>query len=225
MLDIEVPEPLEGRPSTKFEIPIVKAKDTVTIETSALPDDVYNEALYLGLKVLANRGQSTITGTTYPDEQERAEAATEVAKKTIGDMYLGKIRRSSGAKSASAGKGELMVEARRLAKIYVKAELKEAGLRVSLIKPAEITKLANEMIANDPTIMEEARENIAKRNAKGKGRKIDVAALKAKVKEDPELVAKQKAKAKARKKPEEDEEEVDMPPPRPGRQTGRHLNA
>src|SRR6516165_1446825 len=114
MLDIHVPEPAEGRPSTKFEIPIVKAKDVVIIESSALPDDVYNEALYLGLKALANRGQSDVTGSTYPDEQERAEAATEIATKTIADMYLGKIRRSSGAKSTSAGKGELQVEARRL---------------------------------------------------------------------------------------------------------------
>jgi hypothetical protein len=222
MLEIHVPEPLEGRPSTKFEIPIVKAKDVATIETSALPDDVYNEALYLGLKALANRGQSDVTGSTYPDEQERAEAATEIATKTIADMYLGKIRRSSGAKSTSAGKGELQVEARRLAKIYVKAELKEAGLRVSLIKPAEITKLANEMIANDPTILEEAKANIAKRHEKGKAKKIDVAALKAKVKEDPELVAKANKRGKSRKKVEEDEEAP--PPTRVGR-PGQRLNA
>jgi hypothetical protein len=222
MLEIHVPEPLEGRPSTKFEIPIVKAKDVATIETSALPDDVYNEALYLGLKALANRGQSDVTGSTYPDEQERAEAATEIATKTIADMYAGKIRRSSGAKSTSAGKGELQVEARRLAKIYVKAELKEAGLRVSLIKPAEITKLANEMIANDPTILEEAKANIAKRHEKGKAKKIDVAALKAKVKEDPELVAKANKRGKSRKKVEEDEEAP--PPTRVGR-PGQRLNA
>ena len=222
MLEIHVPEPLEGRPSTKFEIPIVKAKDVATIETSALPDDIYNEALYLGLKALANRGQSDVTGSTYPDEQERAEAATEIATKTIADMYAGKIRRSSGAKSTSAGKGELQVEARRLAKIYVKAELKEAGLRVSLIKPAEITKLANEMIANDPTILEEAKANIAKRHEKGKAKKIDVAALKAKVKEDPELVAKANKRGKSRKKVEEDEEAP--PPTRVGR-PGQRLNA
>ena len=135
MLDIHVPEPLEGRPSTKFEIPVVKAKDVAQIETSALPDDVYNEVMFLGLKALVNRGQSEVTGSTYPDDQERAEVAAEIAAKTIADMYAGKIRRSSGAKTTSAGRGEIQVEARRLAKIYVKAELKEAGLRVSLIKP------------------------------------------------------------------------------------------
>jgi hypothetical protein len=205
-----------------MEIPIVKAKDTITIETSALPDDVYNEALYLGLKALANRGASAITGTSYPDEQERAEVAAETAKKTVEEMYAGKIRRSSGAKSASSGRGELMVEARRLAKIYVKAELKEAGLRVSLIKPAEITKLANEMIANDSTIMEEAKANIATRAKKGKGKKIDVAALKAKVKEDPELVEKANKRLKSRKKVDDEGEET--PPPTRGR-PGQRVSA
>jgi len=210
MLDIHVPEPLEGRPSTKFEIPVVKAKDVAQIETSALPDDVYNEVMFLGLKALVNRGQSEVTGSTYPDDQERAEVAAEIAAKTIADMYAGKIRRSSGAKTTSAGRGEIQVEARRLAKIYVKAELKEAGLRVSLIKPVEITKLANEMIANDPSILEEARANVAKRGEKTKGKKIDIAALKAKVKEDPELVKKANEKGKGRKRPAKDEDEIDV---------------
>ena len=222
MLDIHVPEPAEGRPSTKFEIPIVKAKDVVLIESSALPDDVYNEALYLGLKALANRGQSTITGTSFPDEQERAEEAATVAAKTISDMYEGKIRRSSGQKASGAGKGELQKEERRLAKIYVKAELKEAGLRVSLIKPAEITKLALEMIANDPSIREEAKANLAKQKEKGKAKKIDVAALKAKVKEDPTLVEKASKKLKARKAKLEDE---DAPPPVRSGRPGQRLNA
>jgi hypothetical protein len=137
-----------------------------------------------------------------------AEAASDIAKKTIEDMYLGKIRRSSGAKAAtSGGRGETMVEARRLAKIYVKAELKEAGLRVSLIKPAEITKLANEMIAHDPSIVEEAKANVLARNNKTKGKKIDIAAIKAKVKEDPELVEKANKRGKGRKKVEVEVEE------------------
>lgn len=217
MLDIAVPEPMEGRPSTTFEVPVVKAKDFVTIESSALPDDVYNEALFLGLKALVNRGMSEVTGTNYPDEQERIEVAIDIARKTVADIYLGKIRRSSGIKKG-AGRGELEVEKRRLAKIYVKAELKEAGLRVSLIKPAEITKLANEMIANDPSIEEEAKANLAARAKKQKGKKIDVAALKAKIKEDPELVEKANKKTKARKKPEADEGATTPPPtrPRPG---------
>ena len=219
MLDIHVPEPVEGRPSVRFEIPVVKGKDVVIIEASACPDDVYNEALYLGFKALINRGQSEVTASNFPDEQERAEEAVAIATKTISDMYAGKIRRSSGAKASGAGKGELQQEARRLAKIYVKAELKEAGLRVSLIKPAEITKLANEMIANDPSIMEEAKANIAKRKEKGKAKKIDIAALKAKVKEDPELVEKANKRTKSRKK-----DEGDMPPPTRGR-PGQRLNA
>ena len=225
MLDIPIPEPVEGRPSNRVQVSIVKARDTVEIETSALPDDVYNEALALGLKVLCNREQSKITGTTYPDEQERAEVAAETAKEVIAKMYLGKIKRTSGAAKASKGsRSEEMIEAKRLATIYVKADLKEAGLRVSLIKPAEIRALVTEAIENDPEIMEEARENIRKRGAKTKGRKIDVAALKARVKEDAGLVAKSKAKSSSRKRPSEDEEEVDAPPPVRGR-PGPRLSA
>ena len=224
MLDIHVPEPAEGRPSTKFEIPIVKAKDVVIIESSALPDDVYNEALYLGLKALANRGQSDVTGSNFPDEQERAEQAAAIATKTVADMYEGKVRKSSGSKS-SVGKGELAQEANRLAKIYVKAELKEAGLRVSLIKPAEINKLAKEMIANDPTIMEEAKVNITKRKEKTKGKKIDVAALKAKIKEDPDRVAKAKRKNEETRA-KRGAEVGDTPPPATrGGRPGYRLNA
>jgi len=223
MLDIHVPEPAEGRPSTKFEIPIVKAKDVVIIESSALPDDVYNEALYLGLKALANRGQSDVTGSNFPDEQERAEQAAAIATKTVADMYEGKVRKSSGSKS-SVGKGELAQETNRLATIYVKAELKEAGLRVSLIKPAEIKKLAQEMIANDPTIKEEAKANIAKRKEKTKGRKIDVAALKAKIKEDPDRVAKAKRKNEE-SRAKRGAEVGDTPPSARGGRPGYRLNA
>ena len=223
MLDIHVPEPAEGRPSTKFEIPIVKAKDVVIIESSALPDDVYNEALYLGLKALANRGQSDVTGSNFPDEQERAEQAAAIATKTVADMYEGKVRKSSGSKS-SVGKGELAQETNRLATIYVKAELKEAGLRVSLIKPAEIKKLAQEMIANDPTIKEEAKANIAKRKEKTKSKKIDVAALKAKIKEDPDRVAKAKRKNEETRA-KRGAEVGDTPPPARGGRPGYRLNA
>lgn len=225
MLDIATPTPVEGRPSNKVMVKIVKARDDVEIETSALPDDVYNEALALGLKVLCNREQSKITGTTYPDEQERAEVAAEKAREVIEKMYLGKIKRTSGAARASKGsRSEEMIEAKRLGMIYVKADLKEAGLRVSLIKPAEIRALVMEAIENDPEIMQEARENIKKRNAKGKARKIDVAALKARVKEDAGLAAKAKSKNSTRKKTDE-EEEVEVPhtPVRPG--VGRRLNA
>jgi hypothetical protein len=64
--------------------------------------------------------------------------------------------------------------------------------------------------------MEEAKENISKRTAKGKGKKIDIAALKAKVKEDPELVEKANKRGKGRKKVGEDEEAPPPARPRPG---------
>jgi|SRR5215469_6472671 len=211
MIEVQIPEPLEGTESKRMVIKVIKAKDTVEIETSAFPIEVYDEALALGFQALLNRGQSKITGTSIPDDDERAAAAAEVAQKTLADMYAGKIRRTSGVKSAKGARGEVAVEARRLAKFYVKEQLKEEGLRVSLIKPAVITKLAQELIESDPDITKEAEANVAARKGKTKTKKkIDLSA----VKEDSELVSKATARGKSRKKAEAEEGEEAPPPTR-----------
>jgi hypothetical protein len=89
-------------------------------------------------------------------------------------------------------------EARRLAKIEVKAALKEAGHKVSYIPASEITRLANEYLATDDgkEVIALAKEAVEKRNAKKGERKIKVDS----VKEDPKLVAKGEAEKAARKK-------------------------
>src|SRR5215469_11551323 len=221
MIEVQIPEPLEGTESKRMVIKVIKAKDTLEIETSAFPIEVYDEALALGFQALLNRGQSKVTGTSIPDDDERAAAAVEVAQKTLADMYAGKIRRTSGVKSAKGARGEVAVEARRLAKFYVKEQLKEEGLRVSLIKPAVITRLAQEYIDSDPDIMKEAEANVAARKGKVKGKKkIDLS----KIGEDEELVSKAKTRSKGRKKPQEGEDE-EAPPPRRGGFQRRELNA
>ena len=220
MIEVHVPEPLDGTESKRMIIKVIKGKDTLEVETSALPIEVYDEALALGIQALVNRGQSKITGTSIPDDEERAAEAIKVAEKTLADMYAGKIRRTSGVKSAKGARGEVAVEARRLAKFYVKEQLKEEGLRVSLIKPAVITRLAQELIDSDPDITKEAEANVAARKGKGKTKKkIDLS----KVTEDEGLVTKATARGKTRKKGDEDEEEA--PPPRRGGFQRRELNA
>ena len=219
MIEVHIPEPLEGTESKRMVIKITKAKDTVEVETSAFPIEVYDEALALGLAVLANRGQSKLTGTSIPDDDERAAESAAIATKTLADMYAGKIRRTSGVKSAKGARGEIAVEARRLAKFYVKEQLKEEGLRVSLIKPAIITRLAQELIESDPEVTKEAEANVAARKGKTKTkRKIDLSSIK----EDDTLVSKATARGRGRKKPAEEEE---APPPRKGGFQRKELNA
>jgi len=220
MIEVHIPEPVEGAESKRMVIKVIKAKDTLEIETSAFPIEVYDEALALGFTALLNRGQSKITGTSIPDDDERAAASAEAAQKTLADMYAGKIRRTSGVKSAKGARGEVAVEARRLAKFYVREQLKEEGLRVSLIRPAVITRLAQELIDSDPDIMKEAEANVAARKGKTKTKKkIDLS----KIGEDADLVSKAKSRSKGRKKPEAEEDE-EVPPPRRGFQR-RELNA
>jgi hypothetical protein len=220
MIEVHIPEPLDGTESKRMIIKVIKAKDNLEVETSAFPIEVYDEALALGIQALLNRGQSKITGTSIPDDDERAAASAEQAQKTLADMYAGKIRRTSGVKSAKGARGEEAVEGRRLAKLYVREQLKEEGLRVSLIKPAVITRLAQELIESDPEIMKEAAANVAARKGKSKSKKkIDLS----KVTEDEALVSKATARGRGRKKTDEEDEEA--PPPRRGGFPRRELNA
>src|SRR5262245_448893 len=43
---------------TVLNVPITKGKGTIAINTKDIPDDVYNEVVLQGLKVLMNRGMS-----------------------------------------------------------------------------------------------------------------------------------------------------------------------
>jgi len=218
MIDVEVPMSDNPEvPDRIIDVPCVKGKDSFKVNISMFPDVTYDELVYLGVKSLLNRGQSDITTSKFPDEEERVEQAIEIAKKTLADMYAGKVRRTSGAKSTKGGKGEFAVECRRLATIYVREQLKDEGFRVSLIKTEVINKLRDELIETDPSIMEEAKANVAARKSK-KVKKIDLS----KVAEDDELVEKAAKKGRGRKK--EDEEEVTAPPPARGR-PGQRLNA
>jgi hypothetical protein len=150
-------------PMATLNIQVVKGKGTVEIDTDALPDAVYQEALMLGLKVLVNRGTSKITSTTYPTAPELQAAAMEQAGKEVEKIKAGTIKISGGAKVKQAS-GAVMTEARRLARNLVKDEIKRQGGKVSHYEASEITKAANALIASDPSLVEMAKANIAERD-------------------------------------------------------------
>lgn len=152
-----------------LEIPIVKAKTTMKIDTrdpaegGDLPADVYAEALFLGLKAIANRGMTKVTKSEYPDEAELRAEAMKVAEQNLANIRANKVRKT-GAKAGKTG-GAVMTEARRIAKAMVKELLKRQHVKISSLKAADITKAANSLIEQNPAIIEQAKAEIEKRNA------------------------------------------------------------
>ena len=173
-----------------LSIPVVKAKAAIEIETGELPDEVYQEALIQGLKVLLNRGASKITKETYPAEAELKAAAMAKAVEQVELVKLGKIKFTGQGKATKAS-GAVMTEARRLAKNIVKDAMKAEGIKISHVEPKEITKAANEILNSDleKEIVAQAEANLAERSKLKPT--VSIAGM---VKTSPELVAKAEAK-------------------------------
>jgi hypothetical protein len=162
---------------------------TLEVDTSRLPIEVYKEALMQGLKVLAERGMSKLTKEAYPDEVERKAAIKAKAEANVQDMYAGKTKLSGVAKVKKAS-GAVMTEAMRLARNLVKDAMKANKIKISTVKPRDITAAAKQLLDADPSIIQTAEANLAAREATPV--KIDITKL---VKADPELVKKAEEKA------------------------------
>lgn len=181
----------------KLQVPVTKSKGSVEIDTDTIPEAVFAEALLQGLKVLVNRGMSKVTKETYPKADELKAAAQAKAEENVVAINEGKVKLSGSGGKAKKASGAVMTEARRIAKNLVKDEMKRLGIKVSHVASSEITKAANALLDEDPTILEQATANLAEREKVDVGSKIDLKAL---IVESPELVAKaeaRKAKAKA----------------------------
>lgn len=161
-----------------ISVPVTKGKSAIDLDIDALPDEVYKEILIQGAKVLLNRGMSKITKASTKDEAEMNSLAMAAAEKNLEAMKAGKIKFSG--KKAKKASGEVMTEARRLARNLVKDALREAGQKISHIEASEITKAANELIENDPSLLEQAAANVAARAEKVKlgGIGIDLSSIK-----------------------------------------------
>lgn len=150
-----------------LSIPVTKGKSTVSIDTKDIPDEVYNYIVQLGLKELVNRGMTKITVAKLEgDDLAKAQAAAMAqAEKNIEAIKTGKVR-MTGAKAKSVG-GAVMTEATRLAKIIIKASMKEQGIKVSYVPAKEITAAAKAYLETDEgkPLIEEATANLSKREA------------------------------------------------------------
>lgn len=176
-----------------MQIAVTKAKGTIEVDTDTIPEDVYAEALMQGLKVLLNRGASKVTKAAIPDAEALKAKAMEIAQEQLALVMSGDIKFTGVAKKAKVS-GAVMTEARRLARNVVKDVLKKAGEKISHYDAKEITKAANELLAQDDSLIAQAEANLAER-AKVPV-KIDVKAL---IRVNPTKVAAAEAKAKKAK--------------------------
>lgn len=161
--EIEV-EVVEEDADAIVNVPITKAKGTIKVDASKTPIHMHREAIRLGYKALLNRGMTKLTKESFPEPDKLREAAMEQANKNLEALYAGKLRVAGGAKSDKVPR-EVMTEARRIARSLIKDELKRSGVKISLVESSEITKAANALLAANPTIVEQAEEEVQKRAA------------------------------------------------------------
>lgn len=172
---------------------IAKGKGSLDVDISKLPDDVYNEVIQKGLQSILGRGMSEIkTGSLEGDELRKAqEAAMEVAAANLDKCYRGEIRLMAAKRTKVKGKER--TEAMRIAKQIVKDQMKAEGLKVSHYSAKEITAAAEQVLADNPEILEQAKENLAKID-KEREKKVKIS-LKSTMKADPKKVAAAKEKS------------------------------
>lgn len=190
-----------------LQVPVVKGKASVEIDTDKIPQDVYEYALLLGLKTLVNRGMSKVTKSAHPDEAELKAKAMEIAEKQVQDILAGKVRMTGASKSKVSG--AVKTEAMRIARNLVKDELKRAKIKISHVDAKDITAAAKALVESDPDIIAKAEAAVKERESTPI--KIDIKSI-AKVnpakkakddaeKADKPLSAKQAGKTATRAKP------------------------
>lgn len=185
----------------KIQIPVAKAGKAIEVDTDKVSDAIFQYCFALGMKSLLARGMTKVTKELISDTAEREGEALRIAQVNLEAIYAGKVRMTGGVK-AKAASGEVNTEAMRLARIIVKDEIKAAGGKISHYAASEITAAAKELIANDPSILEEATANIAKRKEAKPKAKIDVSKIAVSAKKVADAEAKKaadKAKREAAK--------------------------
>lgn len=169
-----------------FKVPVVKSKGSVDIDYDSIPNDMLRAVIEAGLKVVLNGGTSKITKSTYPDEAELRAAAQAKAEERGAELLAGTLKT---AKSKAAGKtpAKVLTEARRLAKAYVKDQMREQGLKISHYDAKEITAAANNYLEDNPELIVMAEANLKAREETPIATKLDLSAL---MKVNPDKVKK-----------------------------------
>ena len=182
-----------------IKIAVTKGKDVVEIDTDALPQAVYEEALMQGLKVLVNRGMSKITKAEYGDEAIVRTEAMFKARANVDDILAGKIKFTGKAAAKSKVSGAVNTEAMRIARNRVKDAIKANGMKISYVKASDITAAAKELIAAEDADNPESCIALAKITLEKRAETPVAIDIKSLIAEDPTLREKGEAKKAAEK--------------------------
>lgn len=146
-------------------VPLSKAKvkSSIELDTDSLHEDVYREALIIGLKTLLTRGTSKLTEIS--DEASRKAELEKIAAENLEKCKEGTIRFTAGKAKGPKVSGAVNTEAMRLARAAVKDSLKAAGMKISHYAASDITAAAKALLEDDPTILEQAKVNLEARAA------------------------------------------------------------
>jgi hypothetical protein len=153
----------------EMHITVPKAgKEPFLIDTDKIPVDVYEYIFKKGLEAVMGRGLTKVKSKDLEGDELETEqkAGHKIVTETVKAIYDGKIRMASKAGGKLSGK--VKTEAMRLAKIAIKAAIKDAGERIKDYEAKEITALAAQALAEDDSYIKEAEKNLADAESKVK---------------------------------------------------------
>lgn len=170
-------------------IPVVKAKKGIKVDINAIPQDMWDQVVAAGLKVVLNGGATKLTKKEIPDAAELQDKAMEVAEDRLQQLYDGTLRIGRSSTSSKQVSGEVKIEARQMALKIIKAQLKKQGFLLRDYDPKDLRAAADDLLESEDgtSIYEDAQKQIDARNKKA----IDLSGLK------PSATAKAKAARKS----------------------------
>lgn len=164
----------------EVQVPVTKSKGSVSIDTDKIPGDVWDAVIIEGLKAFVNKGMSKITTKGLEGEElQKAQAAAQAKAEENAKAILDGTIKLPGRKAKSKAKGEVMTEARRLARNIIKDQAKAQGIKVSHIPSKELTAAVKMYLESDlgAACIKQAEENIKARQEAPKAEGINLAGL------------------------------------------------
>lgn len=161
----------------------------VNMAQGVMPDRMYKAIIIHGLQKLINR-KSKSDKTDVMEPMPRAEA-------NLAAMYANTFKIVGSKVESGKASGPVMVEARRLALIIVKAEIKSQGIKLIHVPKPQQTELANQLLVDRPEIVKQAEASLKAAAQMAEAAKTSGKALKITV--DPKLVKAAEAAKVARK--------------------------
>lgn len=178
----------------KCRIPKAGKDATITIDDVELSDETLALVVKLGLETALNTKMSKVGPVTKLSGKDLDDAhalAMKIANENLAALKASEFK-FPGAKARSAEPREVINEAHRLAKEFIRDQIKAANITISHVPPKDITAAAKALCDKVPAWVDKAKESLEARKAVPSST-IDLTALG--IHADPEKVAKA-AKAK-----------------------------